>query len=311
MTNNIRIAVTHEARARIAFEIAVGLSKILPDCSEVSISYGFGNSSLGGLGAPRFIGEGRFDVAFVNPSPVTYMALNGLEPYTDKTEIRNLAVFPSWDRIGFAVKRSLGVNSLKEIGDRKIPLRLSTRGQGPDGTTVLTIRKILNFYGWSVEDIESWGGTLDRVPVPGHPMRAERLKQGLYDSVFDEGIRRWVEPAMDQEMILLPLEETVFSYMERFGFGRTTIPKASFKGLKDDVPALEFGGWSLFCRADFPEDLAYAVVKAIDMRKETIPVDGDRLDMNRICRDTPEGPFCIPLHPGAERYYKEKGYLEL
>jgi TRAP-type uncharacterized transport system substrate-binding protein len=309
MTNNIRIAVTQETRARIAFEIAVGLSKILPDCSEATISYGFGNSSLGGLSAPRFVGEGRFDVAFVNPSPVTYMALNGLEPYTDKIEIRNLAVFPSWDRIGFAVRRSLGVKSLKEIGDRKIPLKLSTRGQGPDGTTVLAIRKILNFYGWSVEDIESWGGTLDKVPIPGHPMRGERLKQGAYDAVFDEGIKRWFEPAMDQDMILLPLEDAVFTYMERFGFGRATIPKAGFKGLQDDVPALEFGGWSLFCRADLPGEAAYAIVKAIDLRKETIAVDWDRLDMNRICRNTAEGPFCIPLHPGAERYYKEKGYL--
>lgn len=309
MTKNIRIAVTHEARARIAFEIAVGLSKNLPDRSKVTISYGFGNSSLGGLGGPKVVGERKFDLAFVNPSSITCMALNGLRPYKDKIEIRNLAVFPSWDRIGFAVKKSLGVKSLREIGDRKIPLKLSTRGQGPDGTTDFAIRKILNFYGWSAEDVQSWGGTLDRVPVPGHHMRYQGLKQGAYDSVFDEGIRHWVELAIAQDMILIPLEETVFTHMERFGFSRATIPKASFKGLKDNVPALEFGGWSLFCRADLPDEVAYTIVEAIDMRKESIPVDGDRLDMTRICRNTEEGPLCIPLHPGAEKYYKENSYL--
>ena len=36
---------------------------------------------------------------------------------------------------------------------------------------------------------------------------------------------------------------------------------------------------------------------------------GDRFDMNRIRRNTDEGPMCIPLHPGAERCYREEGYL--
>ena len=31
--------------------------------------------------------------------------------------------------------------------------------------------------------------------------------------------------------------------------------------------------------------------------------------MSRICRNTEEGPMCAPLHPGAERYYREMGYL--
>jgi TRAP-type uncharacterized transport system substrate-binding protein len=28
-----------------------------------------------------------------------------------------------------------------------------------------------------------------------------------------------------------------------------------------------------------------------------------------MCRDTPEGPLDVPLHPGAERYWREAGYL--
>ena len=37
------------------------------------------------------------------------------------------------------------------------------------------------------------------------------------------------------------------------------IPKSVFPALDADVPALEFGGWPLFCRADFPDELAYSV----------------------------------------------------
>jgi len=310
MKYNISIAVTHTLRARIAYEIALGLNKMnLPEGSEVTVSFGFGNSRLGGLEGPKLLNEREFDLAFLNPSSITYMALNGLEPYTHKIEIRNLAVFPSWDRLGFAVKRSLGVKSLKEIGDREIPLKLSTRVQGPEGTTDFTVRKVLNFYGWSMEDVERWGGRLDGVPVPGHPRRYEGLKQHAYDAVFDEGIRRWAEVALAQDMIFLPLEDEVFKQMEYFGFRRTIIPKAKFKGLQEDIPALEFGGWPLYCRADIPDEVAYMIVKAVDQGKETIPVDGNRLEMTMICRDTEDGPLCIPLHSGAEKYYKEHGFL--
>jgi len=310
MATQIRIAVTMATRAREAFEIAQGLSKAnLPDGSEIHISYGFGNSRLGGLDAPRLVAQGTVDLAFINPSPVTHMALHGLGPYSDGIDIRNLAVFPSWDRIAFAVKQGLGAKSLREIGEKKVPLKLSTRGQGPEGSTVFTMEHVLALYGWSFDDVLEWGGTVDRVPTPGDPRRMEGLEQDVYDAVFDEGIKTWTNEALAQDMILLPLEDATFAHMERLGFARTIIPQTMFQSLNEDVPALEFGGWPLFCRADFPDELAYIVVQAIDARQETMPVDGDRLDMTRICRNTEEGPMCVPLHPGAERYYKEKGYL--
>ena len=310
MATTIRIAVTMNIRAGEAFEIALGLAQHnLPDGSEIIVSYGVGNSRLGGFEAPRLLAEGTVDLAFLNPSPVTHMALNGLAPYSEKIDIRNLAVFPSWDKIAFAVKRDLGVKSLEEIGEKKLPLMLSTRGQGPEGTTEFTIRRILNLCGWSLEEVEQWGGSVDQVSTPSHHRRMEGIERGAYDAVFDEGVTGWTAEALARDMILLPLQPSVFADMEHLGFPKSMIPKSVFPALDADVPALEFGGWPLFCRADFPDELAYAVVKAIDTRKDTMPVDGDRFDMSRICRNTEEGPMCAPLHPGAERYYRENGYL--
>ena len=310
MATTIRIAVTMNIRAAEAFEVALGLAQgNLPDGSEIVVSYGVGNSRLGGFEAPKLLAQREADLAFLNPSPVSYMALNGLTPYAEKIDIRNLAVFPSWDKIAFAVRRDLGVRSLEEIGERRLPLRLSTRGQGPEGTTEFTIRRVLELCGWSLDDVEQWGGSMDKVPVPSHPRRMEGIEQGTYDAVFDEGIKSWTGEALAKDMVLLPLQPSVFAAMDQQGFPRSTIPKSEFPALDADVPALEFGGWPLFCRTDFPDDLAYAVVKAIAARKDTMPVDGDRFDMSRICRNTDEGPMCIPLHPGAERYYREAGYL--
>jgi TRAP-type uncharacterized transport system substrate-binding protein len=31
--------------------------------------------------------------------------------------------------------------------------------------------------------------------------------------------------------------------------------------------------------------------------------------MREFCRDTEETPLGIPVHPGARKYFREKGYL--
>jgi len=288
----------------------LGLSKMRSSAlSEVTVSYAFGDREFGGFLGPKLLDEGEFDIAFANPSSITYTACNGLDPFTRKIAIKNLAVFPSWDRLGFAVKRQLSVRSLSEIGERKPRLTISTRSQGPGGATVFSVEKVLRHHGWGLAEAENWGGRVDRVGVPGDSARLEGLRQGLYDAVFDEGIVDWADLALSQNMIFLPLEDSVFKQMEYLGFRKVFIPKTRFTRLKADIPSMEFGGWALYCRADLPDETAYLIAGAIDQRRQTIPVDAEKLDITRICKDTEEGPLCIPLHPGAERYYREQGYL--
>jgi TRAP-type uncharacterized transport system substrate-binding protein len=53
----------------------------------------------------------------------------------------------------------------------------------------------------------------------------------------------------------------------------------------------------------------YAAVQSIDERQAVIPIDDAKpLDMRNLCR-TEKCPLQIPLHPGALKYYKEKGYI--
>ena len=50
-------------------------------------------------------------------------------------------------------------------------------------------------------------------------------------------------------------------------------------------------------------------MQTIDERQAVIPIDDDKpLDMRNLCRSTEKCPVQIPLHPGALKYYKEKGY---
>ena len=42
----------------------------------------------------------------------------------------------------------------------------------------------------------------------------EGIKQGTYDAVFDEGVTGWTAEALARDMILLPLQPSVFAAME-------------------------------------------------------------------------------------------------
>jgi TRAP-type uncharacterized transport system substrate-binding protein len=94
--------------------------------------------------------------------------------------------------------------------------------------------------------------------------------------------------------------------MEYLGFRKVPLPPSKLPLLEREIMAADFGGWPLFCSSSLPNEVAYAVVQAIERRGDQI-LGGLKLD--QICRDTDEGPLLVPLHPGAKKFYKEKGYL--
>ncbi|HEU4340442.1 MAG TPA: TAXI family TRAP transporter solute-binding subunit, partial [Candidatus Binatia bacterium] len=81
--------------------------------------------------------------------------------------------------------------------------------------------------------------------------------------------------------------------------------------MPNDVPTVDFSGWPMVVRADMPDDVAHAVCEAIEKRKDSIPTDNFKpLDIAQLCANDEEAPFDIPLHPGAERFYRDRGFLK-
>ena len=108
----------------------------------------------------------------------------------------------------------------------------------------------------------------------------------------------------------LPLGEPLLQRLERLGFRRAVLAKAEHPGLPEDVPTLDFSGFAVFTRADTPDEVITAICNALEARRDRIPLqDADSLPLERMVQDTPEGPLDVPLHPAAERFWRERGYL--
>ncbi len=256
------------------------------------------------------VARGEADVASINPSGPLTMAYRGKGPFKEPIPVRAITVIPSLDWLGFAVNESTGLTSLADVKSQKYPLRVSIRGQ-EGHSTKLYIDTVLAAYGFSLEDIVSWGGMVSNdAGMPYATNRAGRVASGELDAVFDEALTRFIPIATDMKMRFLPLDEPVLQHMEDLGFRRSTIRREMFPMLQSDIPTLDFSGWPVFTRADVSEDFIYEFCKALDAKKDQVPYqEPGPLPLHTMWKDTEAGPLDVPLHPGAERYWREAGYM--
>ena len=275
---------------------------------------GINGDIYGGLLAPVEVGTRKVDIAYVNPSAMVAMAYLGKGIYQDKLPLRVLGCFPSWDRIALVVDKSLGVKSLYDVVQRKIPLHVSTRFSGVNNATYYTIATILSLYGLSFEQIKKWGGQVQECGRPFAPERMKALAKRSINAVFDEGVSTiggWLDLALDNGYEIIPIEPAIVRKLEQLGYTRTVLPKKRYRQLKDDALTIDFSGWALVTHKWLPNNIAYAAIETIDEKKKMIPVDDDRpINMRELCNGSEKCPLRVPLHPGAAKYYREKGYLK-
>ena len=259
--------------------------------------------------SPFSVASGEADLSFFNPSAFLTMAYRGVGPFPEPLPLRAIAVFPSWDRMGFAVSIKTGLDSLAAIRARRYPLRISVRGLESD-TTRFVVDEVLKTLGFSLRDIESWGGSLHGAGTPGDPTRLAGIQDGSIDAVFDEGINAWARVALAHGMRFLPIEGAPAQHMEGLGWRVRTIPRSWDAGMDQEVAAIDFSGWPLYTRASLSDEIGYRICKSLDANRAKIPFDSrDPVELTDLCTDSDAAPLDVPLHPGAERYYREQGAL--
>jgi len=87
----------------------------------------------------------------------------------------------------------------------------------------------------------------------------------------------------------------------------STIPAGTYKGIDRDIETIENVS-EIFCDASMSEDIVYEIVKTIyeginDVRELHV-------GLSDLSLDNASGGLGIPLHPGAEKYYREVGKID-
>ena len=245
------------------------------------------------------------DLAFVNPSALLTQAYRGVGLFRTPLPVRIVAVYPSWDRFVFMIHPRTGIRSLADIKASRYPLRVSVREDVTHSTIVL-IDQAFALHGFALKDVETWGGRLIRCGGPGDIRRLEPLGRGEIDAVFDEGIILWLEAALAVGLTPIELAPNEFDALSRLGWRRVSLPKSRFPRLARDVDTLDFSGWPIYSNASLPDEVAYEICDALAAREPEIPWEkGTGGTALHMVRESDSTPMDVPLHPGAERWYRE------
>jgi TRAP-type uncharacterized transport system substrate-binding protein len=269
--------------------------------------------TLFGSDSPATIHEvaaGQVQFAMINPGMILKVAALGQAPFKEPIPLRIIAVLPALDQMVFAVKVETGLKSITDIRERKFPLKLSLRGQ-PDHSLQVIIDHVCTAAGFTLDNIINWGGEVRYdAGMPYGDNRIGAVHRGEIDAIFDEGASAWGNMALELGMTFLSLDEAILRRLESVGLRRGLIEKKNFPKLADDVPTLDFSGWPIYTIESTPDALAKDFCRALDESKERIPWAKDEpLPMQQIVRDTDEGHLEVPLHPAAEQFWREQGYL--
>jgi TRAP-type uncharacterized transport system substrate-binding protein len=254
------------------------------------------------------VARGGLEMAMVNPSAFLTQAVRGVGLFKQPLPLRIIANYPSIDRFVIMIRKSLGFSSLHDVKKARYPLQISLR-EDPTHSTLVLVEQLLAFYGMSLEEIKSWGGGVHPAGPPNDKRRLDGIADGSLDAVFDEGISIWIEQALDNGMALINLEPEAFEHLGAIGWRKVQLRTGRFSHLPD-YDCIDFSGWPLYARADMPDKVAYDICAAFGARHDNMTWEKGTFEgVHQLGRETDATPMDVPMHPGAERWFREHGHI--
>jgi TRAP transporter TAXI family solute receptor len=269
----------------------------------------------GGVVNPVRISKGKDDLGW-GITFVDKMAFKGMAPIYKKPnpDVRSMGGIFGIYHIHFVAAKGIGDKSLADLA-AKVKAGKAVKVAAPmKGTSDLPlVENILGFYGISLDAIKKAGG---KVIQAVYADMVNLYKDAHVDYVFTHLAvpgAAVTEMAVSRDSTLLSVSDACIDKLHQDlgtlskGSGRAFIPKGSYKGQAGDVPAVVTAG-ELLANKNLDPKVAYTIMKIIC---ENIDELHKINKANKNFQPKTGGlNVALPLHKGAEAYYKEKGYLK-
>jgi uncharacterized protein len=176
----------------------------------------------------------------------------------------------------------------------------------PGSGTLVDARIILEAYGLSEEDVEA---EFLKPNQAADLMRDGNMDAFFFVGGFPAGAISELATSMDITLVPIVGEERDAILEEYRFFAQHTVPGGTYEGIDEDVETVSVGAqW--VTSAEQPEELIYEITKALWNDNTRKLLDSGHAKGKDITKETALDGIGIPLHPGAERYYKESGLLK-
>jgi TRAP transporter TAXI family solute receptor len=240
------------------------------------------------------------DMAICQASAIS-AAVRGVEQFSG-APIKDTRTLVNWNAtpVHIMARRSIGAANITDLITAKI--ECITPGDGIEIST----KMIFNALGMSFDDakIEHSGNRVQS---------ASRFKTGGVDAIFDAtGLNAaWITDIIGDgsnfELLSLTDEQIEKILASAPEMRKMIIPAGTYSGQEKEVIAV--GNWTtLIAHESMNEEVAYNITKCIIENKEVL-VQGHNFFKDLSPQNIIDA-CSTPLHPGAERYYKEIGTIK-
>jgi TRAP transporter TAXI family solute receptor len=213
-----------------------------------------------------------------------------------KNKIRAIAnLYP--EDMHLVLPKGTKLSSLKDLNGKRVGVAAAGSG------TQVSVRMILKHYGIKARESEL-----------GLSQSTQRLADGQLDAFFYAGGTPFA--ALIQLGSTKGFELYRFSDEERKAINKiipyyveSKIPAGTYENIMYDVMTVAVNG-QLITSVDQPAELVYDITKALWNKNTRKLLDKGHSKGKAITIETALTGVLIPLHPGAEKFYKEKGMIK-
>jgi TRAP-type uncharacterized transport system substrate-binding protein len=233
-------------------------------------------------------------------------AYEGRDNYAHDGPYRNLRLIAKIEDPTYlliAVKKESSITDLAQIRDKQLPVRMLVSLSS--GTLPL-----LDYYGLTRDAVERWGGSFANAMLSRGDEQFDVIISDLASPANNPESSYWTRLSQKYDLRFLDLPEALLAKLaanDRAELIRVTAQWGLLRGVDRPIATVGRSGESIFGRDDMPARDAYVIAKAIDDSRGALQwyIRPYSYNPSTVWRNAN-----VPLHPGAERYYREKGYLK-
>jgi TRAP transporter TAXI family solute receptor len=243
----------------------------------------------------RLVSTNEQQIALANADAV-YYAYNGGREFKQPLKILSMfSMYPS--NMQIVCLKNSPIQSIQDLKGKRVAVG------PPGGNNFVMTWTILKAYGFTEKDIKPVYQT--------YVESVGAMKDGAIDAVFvlaGYPTSAILDLSTTRDIRMIPMESNMIKKVtDEFKFySDGAVPPGVYRGVTQTIPGLAVQNvWIAY--KDLPETLIYKIVKAIfDQKDYLVTVHKKAAEMN--LQDAVKVP--CPMHPGAIKYFKEKGALK-
>ena len=266
----------------------------------------------GAIGNPSAVDMGKADFGFTTGNAAVW-AKEGFDEIYKGKKHNNIRVVLNDLQFGYqhllartAYVKQTGQDTLEKMLTAKELPRIVMKPAGSQDPVIASL--VLKNYNMTMDDLRK-ANRLTQIGSSQIPDNLRDEKSDLFFVNAPVGQASIAEAMMTLDLTFVPFSDKVLASLRSMGMPTLEIPANTYKGQTKPFRTAA-STTVLIAGTHVPDEVVYAVTKALNDNvgaiQEAHPPIKEWNPQNSVKKEN----LLLPLHPGAEKFYKEKGWAK-